>query len=130
MAAVVPQVPLGRMLKYRMYVRIDASKLFQGSAAHVKPIDWDDKEDGEWELSLDESHGKSINCLARYFQFTTSSGKHEPFGLWPANAMCKLTPDKPIAHDSFDLALPEALTQVIGGAVLGGRVEKDVRLPR
>jgi len=128
-------VPLERSLElskgwytYRIYVRIDAAELFQGyhDQPHSPPHDWNEEEDGPWEP---KEQASTITCLARYFQFTTVGGRHAPFGLWPARAMCELTYAAPLSHDSFDVRLRERVAQMIGGVVLG-QAQHDVKLPR
>lgn len=42
--------------------------------------------------------------------------------------MCQLTRDDPVAHDSFDVVLPERLTRLIGGVIIGS-AWRDVKLP-
>mmetsp|Transcript_3605 Transcript_3605/g.7047 ORF Transcript_3605/g.7047 Transcript_3605/m.7047 type:complete len:168 (+) Transcript_3605:76-579(+) len=115
-------------LRYRVFVHIDAGDLISSATTEgtmTKPADWDEDEDGPWE----PPEQGPVSCLARYFQFSTASGRHAPFGVWPAHAMCRLTPESPIAHDSFDVVLPEPITYVIGGLVLGP-TGQDVKLPR
>merc|ERR1712216_46218 len=112
---------VGRSLfTYRLYIRVDASAIFEleggGGIAMAAPDDWDEEADGHWEPGPGEA---TVDCLARYFQFSTVSGRHAPFGLWPEKAMCKLSVASPIAHDYFELVLPERLAYVIGGVVLG-----------
>jgi len=126
-AAIVRPALQGSMERYRMFVRIDATDLLGRGAegAQTKPHDWDDAEDGEWE----PAGPKEAACLARYLQFTSASGRHAPFGLWPAEAMCQLTRSSPLAHESFDVVLTEPLAHVIGGIVLGSQA-RVVKLPR
>ncbi|CAE8720306.1 unnamed protein product, partial [Polarella glacialis] len=131
--------------RYRMFVRIDARHLLEalnrsqslapegsGAKAQAQPVDWVEDEDGPWQPpapKLEET--TSALCVARYFQFTTKRGRHAPLSLWPAKSMCQLSLDSAVAHESFDMTLPEALDQVIGGAVLAvGRRQLDVKLPR
>merc|ERR1712232_1321999 len=111
-------------MRYRIYVSIDASALFLQAQSFAEPSDWNVDEDGEW-----DPPASSIHCVARYYQFTTKTGKHVTLGLWPANALCALNRENSVARDSFDVSLPEPLAQVIGGAMLGSQ-DRDVRLPR
>jgi len=110
---------------YRIYVRINGTERLSRSPPKVRPKDWDDGEDGPWEPP---DPVEQVSCLARYFQFTTHSGRHAAFGVWPAHAMCQLTLAAPIAHESFDVSLPEPLSRLIGGMVLGSE-PLDVKLP-
>lgn len=115
----------GDFYAYRVFVRIDASELLR---RQVKPGDWDDDEDGAWEPPDGATESGQVSCLARYFQFTSSSGRHAPVGLWPAEALCQLTQDAPVAHESFDVVLPERLRDLIGGAVIGNK-DRIVKIP-
>jgi hypothetical protein len=117
-AVVLHRQPRGEYFHYRIFVKIDAAELLQ---AHVKPSDWDDQEDGQWEPPNDSIESGQVECLARYFQFTSSSGRHAPFGIWPARALCRLTRAAPVAYESFDLVLPERLRELIGGVVIGSK---------
>lgn len=120
----------GVMPRYRIFVRLDASRLLEERPAQLeRPHDWDEEEDGPWEPPDEElSIEGKVACLARYFQFTTSQGRHAPFGLWPQHALCQLTREEPTGYDSFDVELPEPLSLLIGGAVLG-KASRDVKLP-
>lgn len=124
-AAVLPMERRGDFYVYRIFVRIDAVVLLHRQA---KPSDWDDNEDGIWEPPDADLKSGQVTCLARYFQFTSSSGRHAPFGLWPSEALCQLTREAPIAHESFDVLLPERLKDLIGGVVIGSR-GRMVKLP-
>lgn len=114
--------------EYRVFVRLDATMILYGGGTS-RPSDWDEEEDGVWEPPPNDPTSGRVACLARYFQFTGASGRHAPFSVWPLEAMCELTLEQPIAHESFDLLMSEPLTDVIGGAVVGdkGRI---VKLPR
>ncbi|CAK9084849.1 Hypothetical protein SCF082_LOCUS40227, partial [Durusdinium trenchii] len=68
---------------YRIFMRFNGSALLESSSPEAQPLDWDEEEDGPW-----RPPDLAATCLARYFQFATVSGRHAPFGLWPANAMC------------------------------------------
>lgn len=121
-SATIVRLELEPVPKYRMYVRLDATDWVKSLSRAKKPSDWNEDEDGAWEMPE-----ARLACQARYFQFTTQSGRHAPFGLWPRNAMCVLTLESPVAYDSFDIVIPEPITYVIGGVILSGR---DAKLPR
>eukprot|EP00434_Breviolum_minutum_P011523 symbB.v1.2.010159.t3/scaffold660.1/size175713/16 len=107
---------------YRIFMRFDASSLLDLNPQ--QPDDWDEEEDGPW------SPDSKASCLARYFQFFTASGRHAPFGLWPAHAMCQFSQELLVWHDSFEVSVPEPLSGLIGGAVLrAGHRRVDAKLP-
>eukprot|EP00435_Cladocopium_sp_Y103_P007928 s527_g2.t1 len=108
---------------YRIFMRFDATHLLDEKT--TEPVDWNEEEDGPW-----TPPETSASCLARYFQFSTESGRHAPFGLWPANAMCQFSRELLVWHDSFEVSVPEPLSGLIGGAVLkAGHRRVDVKLP-
>jgi len=117
-AAVETLEPLGNRLRYRIFTSIDVSMhlgVNMSLAATARM----------------ESDSSSMVCLARYFQFTTVHGRHAPFGLWPAEALCEFSHRSPVAKDSFDVLLPEPLEYIIGGVMIhtqDGAI--DIRLPR
>lgn len=132
-AAIV--VPLSggssREHRYRIFSRLNATKLLEAGGADAEnvaqPLDWIEEEDGPWEPP---QIAHRVGCVARYFQFTTRSGRHAPLSTWPAKAMCEFSLLNSVAYDSFDLVLPEPLAYIIGGAVLvAGRHKVDVKLP-
>ncbi|CAE7752248.1 unnamed protein product [Symbiodinium sp. CCMP2592] len=125
-AAVLPQEQCGAGRHcYRIFMRFDGSGLLEKAGPKEAPPDWDEEEDGPW--TPDEV---GANCVARYFQFITQSGRHAPFGLWPADSMCKFQPEVPVWHDSFEVSAPEPLSGLIGGAVLhAGAKRFDVKIP-
>ncbi|CAE7753550.1 unnamed protein product [Symbiodinium pilosum] len=125
-AAVLPQDQCGEGRHcYRIFMRFDGSRLLGKAQPKEAPDDWDEEEDGPWRP---EELGAS--CVARYFQFITESGRHAPFGLWPADSMCKFLPELPVWHDSFEVSTPEPLSGLIGGAVLrAGTHRVDIKIP-
>ncbi|CAE7388909.1 unnamed protein product [Symbiodinium microadriaticum] len=124
--AVLPQEQCGAGRHcYRIFMRFDGSGLLEKAGPKEAPFDWDEEEDGPW--TPDEV---GANCVARYFQFITESGRHAPFGLWPADSMCKFEPEVPVWHDSFEVSAPEPLSGLIGGAVLHAGAQRfDVKIP-
>lgn len=126
-AAMLPEHSTGCANRYcyRIFMRFDASHLLDHPNNQPPPVDWNEEEDGPW-----MPPETSASCLARYFQFSTASGRHAPFGLWPANAMCHFSQDVLVWHDSFEVSVPEPLSGLIGGAVLkAGHRRVDVKLP-
>ena len=119
-ASVVALEPRGDFHMYRIFVSINATELLSKLLLRkTKPHDWVDSEDGPWEPPGDAAESGHVSCLARYFQFTTSTGRHAPFSLWPSQALCHLTQGAPVAYESFDVLLPERMKGLIGGVVIG-----------